>query len=95
MAILEGAPDLRSLEWKRGMMAKYQPLHDWLVSAPRGIEVGFAEISALVGGLPTTAYRRREWWSNNPTHHVQGVAWLGAGRRVSWVDLELQRVRFE
>ena len=76
-------------------MAKYQPLENWLANAPRGIEVGLADIGALVGGLPPTAYRRREWWSNNPTNHVQCRAWLGAGRRVAWVDLERQRVRFE
>lgn len=74
---------------------KYRPLQDWLTTAPRGVEVTFEQIGDLVGGLPPTAYRRPQWWSNNADRHVQAMAWLDAGRRVGWVDLEMRRVRFD
>jgi hypothetical protein len=55
----------------------------------------FAEISRLVGGLPPSAYRYREWWANDHgSRHVQAHAWLEFGRRVEAVDLKRQVVRF-
>lgn len=76
-------------------MGKYAPLRDWLGTLPRGVEVTFKQVADLVGGLPPTAYRRPQWWSNNPDRHVQAVGWLDAGRRVGSVDLERRRVRFD
>ena len=77
-----------------GRMEKYEPLRRLLVPAPHPIHLTFADLAALVGGLPPSAYRRREWWSNNPTGHVQAQAWLSAGRRVDNVDLLAERVWF-
>jgi len=74
---------------------KYEPLSRHLRTAPRPVSMTFAEISRLVGGLPPSAYRYREWWANDHGgRHVQAHAWLEFGRRVAAVDLERQVVRF-
>ncbi len=75
-------------------MGKYDPLGDRLRRTRGSIQLSFAEIAALVGGLPPSAYRHSAWWSNNPTGHVQAQAWLNAGRRAANVDLVGQRVSF-
>ena len=74
---------------------KYEPLRRELERSDRSIEMSFDEVARLVGGLPPTAYRRPQWWSNNLSGHVQAAAWLSGGRRVAMVDLTAQRVRFE
>jgi hypothetical protein len=74
--------------------SKYDPLREWLTRAPHPAEVSFGLLSQLVGGLPPSAYRRREWWANNMNGHVQARAWLEAGRRVSSVDLPNEKVVF-
>ncbi|HEY8373862.1 MAG TPA: hypothetical protein VIL00_14065 [Pseudonocardiaceae bacterium] len=75
---------------------KYRPLTELLVGLARQgetvVELGFDEIAALVGGLPGSAYRLRQWWSNS--YLVQGTSWGSAGWRVTHVDFERQRVRF-
>ncbi|HEY5275512.1 MAG TPA: hypothetical protein VIK38_03065 [Coriobacteriia bacterium] len=75
-------------------MAKYEPLSRHLRTAIHPISMTFDEISQLVGGLPPSAYRHREWWANNPRMHVQAHAWLELGRRVEEVDLRAEVVRF-
>jgi hypothetical protein len=75
-------------------VGKYDPLHDRLTGGQRPIQLEFAEIALLVGGLPPSAYRHTAWWSNNPIRHVQAQAWLDAGRRVTNVDLIGERVSF-
>ena len=72
---------------------KYEPLGRHLRMALGPITVDFAEISRLVGGLPPSAYRHREWWANSLSH-VEAHAWLELGRRVEGVDLEREIVRF-
>jgi hypothetical protein len=55
----------------------------------------FAELAALVGGLPKSAYRYREWWANERRgQHVQCRAWMSTGYEVDWVNLSAERVRF-
>jgi hypothetical protein len=78
-------------------VAKYDPLFEHLYRADKGpIELSFAEIDRLVGGLPASARRYTAWWSNEPARssHVQAAAWREAGRQVVQVDLNAQRVRF-
>jgi YD repeat-containing protein len=75
-------------------MGKYDPLCECLARTHDPIEISFAEIGALVGGLPPSAYRHSAWWSNNPNGHVQAQAWITAGRRVAFVDLVGERVSF-
>jgi hypothetical protein len=76
-------------------MTKYEPLHERLRRAAGTVELTFQEIDALVGGLPPSARRHREWWGNsvNETHR-QAAAWLAAGAAVEHVSLERERVRF-
>ena len=75
-------------------MSKYDPLLDCLARSSQPAEMSFADISELIGGLPPTAYRRLQWWSNNSNGHVQARAWLDVGRRVESVDFSNLRVRF-
>ena len=75
---------------------KYSPLTDRLLIAARKgqttLEMDFAAIADLVGGLPASAYRLRQWWANNS--HGQALAWRAAGFHVDVVYFDRQRVRF-
>lgn len=78
------------------MAAKYEPLTAKLAefaSAGRtSAEFDFADIAALVGGLPPTAHAVRQWWANSAT--VQAQAWRAADWHVDHVDFARQRVRY-
>src|SRR5215217_6341635 len=75
---------------------KYDPLREHLAAAAsRGhsaVDMDFAQVADLVGGLPPTAYERRQWWSNDSK--VQAQAWRAAGWHVDMVSLDHRRVRF-
>ncbi|MFT7835597.1 recombinase family protein [Saccharothrix sp. BKS2] len=78
---------------------KYNPLNRYLRDAAdretAEIELAFAEIAALVGPLPASAYRRRSWWGNDSgSTHTQARAWRDAGWSVARVDLVGERVTF-
>jgi len=78
-------------------MAKYDALAKHLAGVPadeRTVTFTFAEVDRIVGGLPPTAYRLRQWWGNDSK--VQARAWRSAGWHVDaeGVDLNQQRVRF-
>ena len=77
------------------MRGKYEPLTDALrVAAGRGqdiVELGFDQVSDLVGGLPPSA-DVRQWWANSS--HNQALAWRAAGFHVDQVYLDRRRVRF-
>lgn len=77
-------------------MPKYEPLAELLTSDGRErVDLTFADIdAALHDPLPKTARRRRGWWANNRTGHVQAQAWLEAGYKVESVDLAGKRVAF-
>ena len=77
-------------------MAKYDPLREHLKrSSSEPIEISFAEIDTMVGGLPESARTYRAWWENEVDgHHVQARAWLDAGLKVDWVDFSSELVRF-
>lgn len=79
-------------------MAKYTPLAEFLEkvdSSERRITLSFAEVDRLVGGLPPTARRLRQWWANDSK--VQARAWRSAGWHVAerGVDLNEGFVVFE
>jgi hypothetical protein len=58
--------------------------------------MSFEEVADLVGGLPASAFKYREWWANEQSgSHVQARAWAEAGWRVSEVSLSRQTVMFE
>lgn len=78
------------------MVGKYQPLTEYLAALTeagrQSIEMEFAEVSALVGGLPPSAYEHRAWWANGSL--TQQVAWRDADWHVNQVDFARERVRY-
>lgn len=76
--------------------SKYAALHDHLRRrAEERVELSLAEIEALLGEpLPESARKGTAFWSNRQGG-LQSAAWLGAGYRVTHVDLDRRRVRFE
>ena len=77
-------------------MSKYAPLGSYLrESGQEEIAMTFREIEAVIGApLPASAYRRREWWANNPNRHTHARAWLEAGYITSEVNMDGQRLQF-
>lgn len=73
---------------------KYTSLEDRLIKYNSGnIQMTFAEISEIVGGLPLTAYKHPTFWSNINSHSI-AVAWMKAGYKVIKCDLKKQIVNF-
>lgn len=77
-------------------MAKYAPLRDHLASRPEPVvEMTFAEIDRLVGGLPPSARKHSAWWANETSGtHSHARAWLDFGRHTTRLDLNAGRVSF-
>lgn len=77
-------------------MSKYEPLPQFLASAPGSVKrLSFTEIERILGfKLPKSAYAHEAWWSNNPTGHSHARAWLNAGWRTQEVDLGSRKVTF-
>ena len=78
-------------------MGKYDPLRDYLGSLPNTTQLAtlrFSEIDAIVGGLPPSARRIRQWWANDSK--VEARAWRAAGWHVSigGVDFNAETVTF-
>jgi hypothetical protein len=78
-------------------MAKYDPLAEHLHQIPPDqatTTMSFERVAELVGGLPPTAYRLRQWWANDSK--VEARAWRSAGWHVArgGVDFGAQTVRF-
>jgi CBS domain-containing protein len=78
--------------------SRYAPLALYLQSQPSEqdkVEMTFEEIELLIGGhLPKYSRVHRSWWANNSSSHVQSLQWLGAGWRVSAVNMSGERVTF-
>lgn len=73
---------------------KYAPLKQWLVDKDdASIKMSFSDIANLVGGLPSSAYQYRAFWSNTNSHPFS-VAWMEAGYKVVDCNLKSQFVRF-
>jgi hypothetical protein len=75
---------------------KYEPLARFLrTEAFETRSLSFNEVEAILGApLPPSARCRPEWWSNNPTGHVNAQAWLGAGYKTEGLDLAGETVVF-
>lgn len=75
---------------------KYHPLAVFLRNQTLGaLSLSFAEAEGILGSsLPPSARRRRAWWTNNPTGHVNAQAWISAGYRIESVDLSNEMVTF-
>lgn len=79
------------------VVAKYEPLSVFLRKVPpdkHSLTLKFSEVASIVGGLPPSAYRIRQWWANDSK--VEARAWRSAGWHVDrlGVDLNAQTVRF-
>ena len=74
----------------------YDPLREYLFYANRdAITLSFADIErVLARPLPPSARKRRAWWSNNASGHVQAEAWIRSNYRTADVDLTGERVTF-
>ena len=70
-------------------MSKYAPLTTHLrASGQASVPLSFNKIEQIVGAkLPSSAYKHRAWWSNNPTNSVITHAWLDAGYKTANVDM--------
>ena len=72
---------------------KYVPLRERLAQdRAAAVTLSFEEISALVGGLPPSAAKHREWWANH-AGNSQASGWMPCGYR-SEPDLARRRVTF-
>lgn len=61
------------------MSSKFQPLTDFLASAPAGdVTLSFSQIESIVGPLPKSARDYDAYWNESPTHTITH-AWLRAG----------------
>jgi hypothetical protein len=80
------------------MGTKYEPLRAFLENlARRGekqVTCRFADLDNLVGGLPASARKYREWWSNSSQPHGE-ASWRAAGWLVQAVSFDNGSVRFE
>lgn len=74
-------------------MNKYEPLANYLRSRAGAVSLSISDVDNLVGGLPASARRYRQWWANDPSH-VQARAWLEGGFRTESVDFPSERVLF-
>src|SRR5687768_11695735 len=76
-------------------MSVYEPITRFLRQTQEPtIRLTFQDIERIISRpLPQSAYRYREWWSNNPTGHSHARSWAEAGWRTEKVDLE-RRVLF-
>jgi transcriptional regulator with XRE-family HTH domain len=58
---------------------KYQPLREHLEASGKEVVIlNFAKVAALVGGLPPSAEKHREWWANHDGNS-QAKGWMDAG----------------
>ena len=78
-----------------GFSGKYQALCAYLseITEP-SIQLSFEEIEKINGfPLPESAYELRAFWSNTKTHSIS-LAWMQAGFKTTFVDLDDMYVVF-
>jgi hypothetical protein len=77
-------------------MGIYEPITRYLSRAPgNNVRLTFGQVEKIISrSLPRSAYRHREWWSNNPTGHSHARSWTTAGWRTEKVDLERRTLVF-
>jgi len=81
-------------------MSVYDPLYRWLSKQKQNsVSLSFNEIEKILDReLPASARKYPLWWGNediDDTTHVQCKAWLAAGFRASYPDLNNERIVFE
>ncbi|WP_373069624.1 hypothetical protein [Gemmatimonas sp.] len=85
------------VEIRGGLMAKYDPLRDYLVARAEAlVKLSFSEVEGIIGAaLPASARQYQAWWANEASgNHVEARAWLDAGYRTAKLDLNAQVVEF-
>ena len=62
-------------------MRVYDPLMKYLDECGlQTVTLTYPEIEKIIDReLPATAYKKREWWSNNDQTHSQSAAWSDVG----------------
>lgn len=65
-------------------MARWHLLTEYLQGCPDSVTVSWAELDAIVGGLPPSATKHRPWWSGD---RPQVNAWKSAG--YTFTDLHM------
>ena len=77
-------------------MSKYEPLEIHLRECgATDLPMTFAEIEDVIGSnLPSSAFKHRPWWSNNPSNSVITYAWLRAGYKSVDVDMTGRKLVF-
>jgi transcriptional regulator with XRE-family HTH domain len=72
---------------------KYRPLRDHLQASGKALlSLGFEQVERLVGGLPASADKHREWWANHDGNS-QAKGWMDAGY-LAEPDISRRRVSF-
>lgn len=78
-------------------MAKYDPLGRFLGRRHGAeIEMSFADIERVIGGMLPNSAARPQWWANEidpESRHVQSRAWRDAGYDAFLIK-DAERVRF-
>lgn len=78
-------------------MAKYDPLERYLRrKAGAEVELSFADIERIIGGMLPNSAARPQWWANEEaaeSRHVQMRAWRNAGYD-AFLITDAERVRF-
>jgi hypothetical protein len=80
------------------IMAKYDPLHNYLkIQTKAEILMDFQGVEKVLGTkLPPSARKHQAWWANgHALPLVQQRAWLDAGYIVENFDLLRERVTFK
>lgn len=55
----------------------------------------FGQIERIIDAkLPSSAYKYRSWWSNNPSNSTITPAWLNAGYKTANVKIEDRKLVF-
>ena len=74
----------------------YAPLASWLAGLDADkemVQATFDELEQVLGRrLPDSARTHRAWWANDSHTHSQARAWLGAGWRVSSINMTEGRI---
>jgi hypothetical protein len=77
------------------MTSRYEVLSAYLLERPGpSVQMKFSDVEGVVGALPASARKHREWWSNNESHTHARNGWLAAGWKTKNVDMIAQQLTF-
>ena len=74
-------------------LANYSKWEEYLNAKHDSFKIEFKEIEKIIGKLPPSAYKYKEWWNNHPSHPLMKVS-LKNGWRQRNLDLFLKKVGF-